>query len=514
MAGTFPERSTRRIATGGILVFALALALSACQLSSPPGTDVPGAASGAASIRLRSSPSGAVVTLDGRDAEERTPALLSPVEPGEHTVTVSLPRYRGWRKSILLGQGETVNLDVLLQPMATGSLSVSSVPFQNIIFIDGRPTPWLTPATIDNLALGTHTILLKRDGYEDWSQAIVIVENRRLQLKASLKPSRGLRGSLNIQTSPSRAAILLDGYPTGNTTPTTLFNLIAGSHTIQLRKKGFATWSDDVTVMEEATSNLLVTMKPAGRELSGAAEIDSTPPGAAVTLDGVLLRQKTPVVLESIATGSHSLKVGKYGFLAWEGDFRILPDEKTVLSVTLDYRIDGMLDLLVRSSPPGAAVTVDGETTNQVTPATFGDLSPGAHRVRLEKEGFRSWTRPIEVSSNRVTVVQADLVPEGARLELTLKSAGEGEVEFETRLVDAVDSAGAGKSVAFAVSPPYFGLFSPRETLFAGGRARTVLSILSPLEKARVTLSAGDLSSTYLIRKGPAGWEVGPEEKR
>jgi hypothetical protein len=474
----------------------------------------PDAESGAASIRLRSSPSGASVTLDGQDVEERTPSLLSPVEPGEHTVTVSLPRYREWRKSLLLGEGETVNLDVLLQPMATGSLSISSVPFQSIIFIDGRPTPWLTPATVDNLALGTHTVLLRRDGYEDWSQAIVVVENRRLQLKASLKPSRGLRGSLNIQTSPSRADIFLDGYPTGNTTPTTLFNLLAGSHSIQLRKKGFATWSDDVTVMEEATSNLLVTMKPAGRELSGSAEIDSTPPGAAITLDGVLLRQKTPVVLEAVSTGTHSLKVGKYGFLAWEGDFKVLPDEKTVISVGLDYRIEGMLDLLVRSSPPGAAVTIDGEPAGQVTPATFDGLSPGEHSVLLEKEGFRPWSRRIEVSSNRVTVVETDLVPEGARLELTLTSGEEREVEFEARLLDAGTSAGSGKSVTFAVSPPYFGLFSPREVPFADGRAGTVLSVLSPLEKAHLTLSAGDLRSTYLMQKGVAGWEIAAEEEK
>jgi len=514
MAGIVPEGSTRRIAAGGILVFALALALSSCGVSPPPGAVAPDAGPGAASIRLRSSPSGAFVTLDGQDAEERTPSLLSPVEPGEHTVTVSLPRYREWRKSILLGEGETVNLDVLLQPMATGSLSVSSVPFQSIIFIDGRPTPWLTPATIDNLALGTHTILLKRDGYEDWSQAIVIVENRRLQLKASLKPSRGLRGSLNIQTSPSRADIFLDGYPTGNTTPTTLFNLLAGSHSIQLRKKGFPTWSDDVTVMEETTSNLLVTMKPAARELSGSAEIVSTPPGASVALDGVLLRQKTPVVLEDVSTGDHSLKVGKYGFLAWEGDFKVLPDEKTVVSLTLDYRMEGMLDLLVRSTPPGAAVTIDGEPANQVTPATFDSLSPGEHSVLLDKKGFHPWSRRIEVSSNRVTVMEADLVPEGARLELTIASGEEREVEFEARLLGAGPSAGAGKRVIFAVSPPYFGLFSPREVPFADGRARTMLSVLSPLEKARLTLSTSSLKSTYMIRKGTVGWEIGPEDKR
>ena len=173
-----------------------------------------------------------------------------------------------------------------------------------------------------------------------------------------------------------------------------------------------------------------------------------------------------------------------------------------------------MLDLLVRSSPSGAAITVDGEPTDQVTPATFGDLSPGEHRVLLEREGFRTWSRPIQVSSNRVTVVQADLVPEGARLGLILESAEESEVQFEARLLDPGDAAGAGKSVIFAVSPPYFGLFSPREVPFTDGRARTVLSVLSPLEKVHLTLSTGDLRSTYLMRRGAAGWEISAEEEK
>jgi len=514
MTGSFPECRTSRLFHGGCLAFTLAIMMSACQVSPPPGTIVSDPENGSGTLRLRSNPSGGRITLDGRAVQERTPALFASVAPGEHTVTVALPGYRGWKKRVLLGRGETVNLDVLLQPVTTGSLSISSVPFQSVIFIDGRPTPWLTPATIDTLSLGTHTVLLKRDGYEDWSQAIVVVENRRLQLKASLKPARGLRGNLNIQTSPSRADIFLDGYPTGNTTPTTLFNLLAGSHTIQLRKKGYVTWSDEVTTMEESTSNLLVTMKRAERVLSGSAEIDSSPPRAGVTLDGVRLRQKTPVVLESVSTGTHSLKVERNGYLAWEGDFNVLPEERTVLSVTLDDRIEGMLNLLVKSTPPGAAVIVDGEVSNQKTPATFGNFSPGEHRIVLEKEGYRPWSRPVQVSSNKVSVVQADLVPQEDRLEVSVRDSGNDRIELEARMWRAGTFVERGVAVTFAVDPPYFGRFSPGESSLDDGRALTVLSVLSPLEKARIRLSSGNLEAVFRLTKGSVGWEAGPEEAR
>jgi hypothetical protein len=506
MAGSVLDCRLWRFLSCGYL--AAALVTSACQIIPPQEETISGPEHEAAAVRVRSIPSGAVIVLDGREYEERTPATLSPVAPGEHSIAISLPGYWEWKKRFLLEKGQTVNLDVLLVPAATGSLSISSVPFQSIIFIDGRPTPYLTPATIDNLSLGTHTVLLRRDGYEDWSQAIVVVENRRLQLNASLKPAKGLRGNLNIQTSPSRADIFLDGYPTGNSSPTTLFSLLAGSHTIQLRKEGYATWSDEVTVWEEKTSNLLVTMKPIEQKLSGSAEIDSTPAGATVYLDGVRLRQDTPLTLESVATGTHAVRMERQGFLDWEGELLVLPGERTVLAVTLDYRYWGMVNLLVKSTPPGAAVTVDGTPSGRKTPVTFDDLSPGEHHIVLEKEGYKNWSAPVRVSSNKVAVLEADLVAEGSGLDLSLRDTGPDFLEFEAKLLSSRTEGKRSGTFFFSVSPPYFGQFSPAEIHFENGRGRTTLAIRSPLEEARVIIRSGKQRESFRLKKGPAGWEL------
>jgi hypothetical protein len=514
MTGTLPECLTRRTSFISFLLFALALLGSGCQFTTPPGTSTSSAEGTSGALRLRTSPSGARITLDGEAVPDRTPTVLSLLAPGEHEVTLTQPGYFEWDKRILLEAGKTVSVDVLLTPMTTGSISVSSVPFQSLIFIDGKPTPWLTPATIDNLPLGTHTVLLRRDGYEDWSHAIVVVKNRQLQLKASLKPAKGIWGNLNIQTSPSRADIYLDGYPTGNRTPTTLFNLLAGSHTVQLRKKGHVTWNDEVTIREEKTSNLLVTLSRTEPTLSGSAEIGSIPPGAAVTLDGIKVRQHTPAIFESIATGTHTLKVEKPGHLAWEGEFAVRPQERTVLAVTLDYRIHGMLNLLVKSTPSGATVTVDGTVSGQTTPATFDELTPGDHQIVLEKEGYRRWSSPVEVSSNKVSVVQAELVPRGDILKAVVIASGENEIELDARLWRGGEVVDSGEAVVFTVDPPYFGRFSPGKPSVEAGRARTIVSILSPLQKVRLSLTAGNLKTDCILEKGTAGWKITAGEER
>jgi hypothetical protein len=218
-----------------------------------------------------------------------------------------------------------------------------------------------------------------------------------------------------------------------------------------------------VTIREEKTSNLLVTLSRTEPTLSGSAEIDSTPPGAEVTLDGVKVRRHTPAVFESVATGIHTLKVEKRGYLAWEGEFTVRPQETTVLAVTLDYRIHGMLNLLVKSTPSGAAVTVDSAPSGQTTPATFDELTPGNHQIVLEKDGYRRWSSPVEVSSNKVSIVQAELVPEGDRLEAVVIASGENEIELDARLWRGGAAVESGETVVFTVDPPYFGRFSPRE---------------------------------------------------
>lgn len=335
MADALPR--IRRGALPGRAIFLTALLClwSACQ-STPhpgPGDSVPPGRSGA--LDLRSTPSGGKVFLDGNPIDLRTPAILGALRAGEHRIKVTLPGYRDWEKTVLLASGETLRLDARLQPAATGTLNISSVPFQCRIFIDGRPTPYVTPATLDSLAVGTHTVRLQKDGYEDWSHAVVIIKGRRLQLKASLVPDKTLAGDIMVQSHPSGAEIFLDGYPTGNRTPATLFNLQAGRHDLTIVREGHADWKGEVVIQEGKTRSLLVTMRKEEPRVWGSAVISTTPEGADVFLEEVRLNKVTPVVLKPVEHGRHLLRLEKRGFLTWNGELVVLPGEKAEVSVTL-----------------------------------------------------------------------------------------------------------------------------------------------------------------------------------
>lgn len=71
----------------------------------------------------------------------------------------------------------------------------------------------------------------------------------------------------------------------------------------------------------------------------------------------------------------------------------------------------------IRSTPEGAAVFVDGEPTGLRTPAVLKGLAPGRTiRLRVEKVGFASQERPIEVTAGAADTRSFELLASGGRV--------------------------------------------------------------------------------------------------
>lgn len=73
-------------------------------------------------------------------------------------------------------------------------------------------------------------------------------------------------------------------------------------------------------------------------------------------------------------------------------------------------RIEKTGMVVVKSDPDVAKIYVDGALIS-ATNATVANLKPGAHKIRLDKEGFAVWQKEILVKEELVTEVNAVLVP-------------------------------------------------------------------------------------------------------
>jgi hypothetical protein len=85
-------------------------------------------------------------------------------------------------------------------------------------------------------------------------------------------------GSLDISSSPSGAAIYIDGIANG-TTPNTVDDVVAGSHKITLKKSGYQDWGKIVSVTEDDTTEVDATLYA----VATATPVQTTNPTAAAT---------------------------------------------------------------------------------------------------------------------------------------------------------------------------------------------------------------------------------------
>lgn len=316
-----------------LLVFALA-ALGGCAA---PSAEAPARATGPGRLRIVSNPAGARIIVDDAPTNFRTPTTF-PLPAGTHRVILSLVSHRNWESQARIEPGSTTQLEATLVSLGTGSISVGSSPPGAQVLIDGEAIGSATPADLPRLSVGTHTVQLRKEGFEDWSQAIVVRQGRHFAFQGVLVPLRKNLGSIAVNTQPPAALISLDGVPTERVSPATIRDVPAGSHVVDLTLAGYRPWSGTVTVQEGKERSLLVSLRHLPAQEVGSMRIESDPPGAAITLNGVPLRQKSPADIVALPPGTFALELARPGCRPWRGELTVLPGERTLLQVRLEQQ--------------------------------------------------------------------------------------------------------------------------------------------------------------------------------
>ncbi|MCK9317749.1 DUF3344 domain-containing protein [Methanoculleus sp.] len=280
------------------------------------------------SILVTSTPTGAAVWLDGEETGEVTDCTLTNVPAGDHVVTVKLDGYADASMPVTVATGETAEVDLELTTL-TGSLTVTSTPEGAAILIDGADTGEVTNATLDGIAVGTHTVTLKKDGYADTTADVTVAYNETAALHRDLVEARG---SITVASTPTGAAIWLDGIDTGMTTNAILENVAAGEHTVTVKKAGYADASMIVTVVDDGTAVAHFTLT----EPAGIIAVTSSPDGARIVLDGAETGETTNATLTNVPVGTHTVRVSLDGYLDAEETVTVASGEIAAVHVDLD----------------------------------------------------------------------------------------------------------------------------------------------------------------------------------
>lgn len=177
-----------------------------------PAPAPPRAAAPAARVTVRSAPSGARITVDGRDVGT-TPLTLDGLSRGAHVLRIAHQGYVTTQRRVRIGATQTAQaIEVALEatrparPAAAsspapdrtsgvpadargakvGSLMVDSRPAGARVFVDGKMVG-TTPMLLDAVDAGDHTVRLELDGFSPWTSTSKVAGGERTRVSGSLE---------------------------------------------------------------------------------------------------------------------------------------------------------------------------------------------------------------------------------------------------------------------------------------------------------------------------------------
>jgi len=226
-------------------------------------------------LDITSVPSGARVYFDSQDLG--TTPYKNLVPSGTHTLRLTMSGYQDYTVPVTIIENQQNKVTATLVKVAastttttttstagstTGTLQVTTTPDGAAVFVDGG-SQGTTPKTLSGLAPGSHTVKLTKAGYVDYTATVVVVAGKVAPIMVQLVPLQQTTatggGTLNIISIPENAAIGLDGIAQG-TTPKSIQNVKAGSHTITLSYPGYNEWTGTVTVVAGGTMPITITL--------------------------------------------------------------------------------------------------------------------------------------------------------------------------------------------------------------------------------------------------------------
>ncbi|MCP5061509.1 MAG: PEGA domain-containing protein [Ignavibacteriae bacterium] len=133
----------------------------------------------AGSLIITSNPLGATIKLDGNITGSVTPDTLVPVSAGQHSITLSLDRYRDTTISTNIVAGSLVEESVLLTVYEPrGSITIDSNPQGAKIFLNDSESELLTPNTLSKVEGGDYSIKLQLENYYDSTFTVTVIEDQ------------------------------------------------------------------------------------------------------------------------------------------------------------------------------------------------------------------------------------------------------------------------------------------------------------------------------------------------
>ena len=343
-------------------------------------------------LSIATSPDGATVFLNG-DSTGVAPLQVSTTAEGKIGIRFTKRDYLTLDTSVTIAKGRDTTFSFALQPAARVAITVD--PADAEVSVGGKVFDSSRLASLQ-LPVGQSGIAISRQGYESLAETMVLAQGANPPLHFALKRTSGAApapevGGLQIQSTPSGAAVMIAGVPRGKT-PFFDDKIKPGSYTISASLEGYEDFSTTITIRPGKTTPVAARLSPLGR-----LTITSDPDGASVLLNGSSMGT-TPYTDQQMRAGDHKIVLRKKGYEEYSTSVTVNPQQLSKVEAKLVVVL-GQLSVLIK---PFGSIYIDGRLMKKDTNVQYDTGIPvGSHQLRVVHPKFGTWEKTIEVEPNR-----------------------------------------------------------------------------------------------------------------
>src|SRR5467141_4953275 len=167
-----------------------------------------------------------------------------------------------------------------------------------------------TPCSFNNLSPSRYSLEVQKEGYQSVQTAMQVKSGDAQDQKIKLE---SLAKGIYISSQPPGADVFINGAKQSGQTPVTL-PLAPGQYNLVLRLQGYEPYAGGIQVKDNIQTQLNVPLNEKSTSRVAWAQVNSTPKGAEIIVDGTSTGQLTPARVQ-VPAGLHTVTLRLNGFL-------------------------------------------------------------------------------------------------------------------------------------------------------------------------------------------------------
>ena len=247
-------------------------------------------------------PKDAKVTIDGvLQASSSDGEYSAMLAYGSHTYKVEAGGYISKSGSFTIGKGDMTPISVSLVS-ALATLNVSCPTPAVSLYVDKKSVgslPWN-----GNLKEGMHLLEVRKDGYRSQQKTIQLAQQQKLDV--AFDALSAIQGNLSVNFKPFGSDVYVDGVKVGQS-PRVFNGVLVGNHNVEIRKSGYATSRQTVTISEGQTASISGSLT-SSTSSSSANTLSSS--GSSLSGNALTIPVKNGISIEMVKVEAGSFNMG------------------------------------------------------------------------------------------------------------------------------------------------------------------------------------------------------------